>query len=287
MAKTGSPFGVGQPEAALPGAPGGVAAWVLAEQSAFYKELSAAIRASATSGSAAIGLMGLSLAYGVLHAAGPGHGKAVISAYLFATGDTVKRGVALSIASALMQAVAAVALVASLALVVGATAQTMDGVTMTLERTSYGLIAAIGAWLAWRKARALVEVVRGGHVHTAGCSHGGLPEPEARGRSAIGTVLAVGIRPCTGALIVLVFALAQGVFLTGVAATFAMAAGTALTVCAIAVVAVLAKGLAVRLASPESPRAVATFRLLETLVGVAICLFGTSLFVSALSMPQL
>jgi len=282
------PFGVGRPEAALPPAAGSVFGWILAQQSAFYNALSAAVRAAASNGSEAWGLVALGLAYGVFHAAGPGHGKAVISAYLFATGETVRRGITLSIASALLQAVAAVALVATLALVVGATARTMDAVTLNLERASYALIALIGAALTWRKGRDFVHALRGGsHVHSATCSHALAPEPAGGGRSAFGAVLAVGIRPCTGALIVLVFALAQGAFLAGVAATFAMAIGTAATVGAIATLAVLAKGLAVRLASPESTAAVAAFRALETLVGVLIFFFGASLLVGGLLVSQL
>jgi ABC-type nickel/cobalt efflux system permease component RcnA len=282
------PFGVGRPEVALPPAPGGVFGWILAQQSAFYNALSASVRAAASNGREAWGLVALGLAYGVFHAAGPGHGKAVISAYLFATGETVRRGITLSIASALLQAVAAVAIVATLALVVGATARTMDAVTLNLERASYALIALIGAALAWRKGRDLLHALRGGpHEHSAACGHALVPESRAGGRSAFGAVLAVGIRPCTGALIVLVFALAQGAFLAGVAATFAMAIGTAATVGAIATVAVLAKGLAVRLASPESTAAVAAFRALETLVGVLIFFFGASLLVGGLLVSQL
>jgi nickel/cobalt exporter len=287
MAASG-PFGVGRPEAALPPAAGGVFGWILAQQSAFYNALSASVRAAAGNGREAWGLVALGLAYGVFHAAGPGHGKAVISAYLFATGATVRRGITLSIASALLQAVAAVALVATLALLVGATARTMDIVTLNLERASYALIALIGAALAWRKGRDLLHALRGGaHVHSAGCSHALAPEPRAGGRSAFGAVLAVGIRPCTGALIVLVFALAQGAFMAGVAATFAMAVGTAATVGAIATLAVLAKGLAVRLASPDSTAAVALFRALETVLGVLIFFFGASLLVGGLLVSQL
>jgi nickel/cobalt transporter (NicO) family protein len=282
------PFGVGRPEAAIPPAPGGLFAWILAQQSAFYNALSASVRAAASNGREAWTLVSLGLAYGVFHAAGPGHGKAVISAYLFATGETVRRGIALAIASAFLQAVAAVALVATLALAVGATARTMDAVTLTLERASYALIALIGAALAWRKGRDLLNALRGGpgHRHSAACSHALMPHP-SDGRSAVGAVLAVGIRPCTGALIVLVFALAQGAFLVGVAATFAMAVGTAATVGAIATLAVLAKGLAVRLASPESAVAIAAFRAIETLAGLLIFFFGASLLVGGLFVSQL
>jgi nickel/cobalt exporter len=287
LAASGSPFGVGRPEAAIPAATG-FGGWVIAQQSAFYHQLSAAVRASATSSHALLGLMGIGLAYGAFHAAGPGHGKALISAYLFASGDGIRRGLVLSAASALLQALAAIALVAVLGLALRTTAQAMDGVALTLERISYALIAAVGAAIAWRKGRELLAMRRGAtaHVHSAGCNHAIAPG-RGTNRSALGTVLAVGIRPCTGAIIVLVFALAQGVFLAGVAATFAMAVGTAATVAAIAAIAVLAKGVAVRLAAPESVRALAVLKAIEAAAGAAIVFFGASLLVGALSVSQL
>jgi nickel/cobalt transporter (NicO) family protein len=65
-------------------------------------------------------------------------------------------------------------------------------------------------------------------------------------REQLGVVLSSGLRPCTGALLVLVFSLSQGIFLAGVASAFLMGLGTAITVSVLAVVAVSAKGLARR-----------------------------------------
>jgi nickel/cobalt exporter len=91
------------------------------------------------------------------------------------------------------------------------------------------------------------------HADGASCDHcGHMPSPElAKGRldwsKAWAAVAAVGMRPCTGALIVLVFALSQGLFAAGIAAAFAMAIGTGLTVAALTLAAVSARGLAARL----------------------------------------
>src|SRR5215467_16274213 len=111
------PFGMtrGAPQPEI----GGVAGWILEKQAEFYRMLSGAIRAAKADGSAAWGLMGISFAYGVFHAAGPGHGKAVISSYLVANDETWRRGVALSAASALLQAVVAVVLVSIAAGIIG------------------------------------------------------------------------------------------------------------------------------------------------------------------------
>src|SRR5258708_6368870 len=99
-----SPFG--GPRLGGPVAPSatGIVAWMFAKQAQFYRQFSGLIRAAKTDGSAACSLMGLSFLYGVFHAAGPGHGKAVISSYLVANDETWFRGVVLSFASALFQA---------------------------------------------------------------------------------------------------------------------------------------------------------------------------------------
>jgi ABC-type nickel/cobalt efflux system permease component RcnA len=293
LAEAATPFGVGRPDATV-GSPGGVGAWILAQQGAFYSRLSAAIRASRESGAAAWSLAGLSLAYGVFHAAGPGHGKAVISAYLFASGETLRRGVLLAFASALAQALTAIGLVAVLALVVGATARQMDQAALVLETGSYALIAAVGALLAVRKGAALRRLVRqgkagSGHVHGPDCRHIPLPAADVARRGgwqgAAAAVLAVGIRPCTGAIIVLVFALAQGIFLAGVAATFAMALGTAVTVAAIAALATGAKGLAARLAAPGGLGPAIALACLELAAGLAVLALGGTLLLGTLALP--
>ena len=134
----GNPFGA--PRSA-PQPADGIVGWILAKQSEFYRGLSASIRAAKVDGSAVWGLFGLSFAYGVFHAAGPGHGKAVISSYVVANGETWRRGVVLSFASALLQALVAVAVVGIVAVLLGATRRTMDGTVWWIEVVSYGLIA--------------------------------------------------------------------------------------------------------------------------------------------------
>jgi hypothetical protein len=67
---------------------GGFVGWLLAKQSEFYREISATIRAAKSDGSAVWTLLAISFAYGIFHAAGPGHGKAVISSYLVANQET-------------------------------------------------------------------------------------------------------------------------------------------------------------------------------------------------------
>src|SRR6516225_5779326 len=134
--------------------PSGFTGWILAEQAKFYLKLSSLIRASKADGSAAYTLLGISFLYGVFHAVGPGHGKAVISSYLVANDETWRRGVVLSFASAGIQSVVAIVIVAIAAVLLGATARAIGLTVHLVEIVSYGLVILIGLRLLFVKGRA-------------------------------------------------------------------------------------------------------------------------------------
>src|SRR5579872_385199 len=119
--------------------------------------LASMIRTAKNDGSALWALMGVSFVYGIFHAAGPGHGKAVISSYLLANEETWRRGIVLSFASALLQAATAVAIVAIAALHTGATAKMMGDTVRVIEIVSYALITLVGLRLLWVKGRGFLR----------------------------------------------------------------------------------------------------------------------------------
>ncbi|HXM31935.1 MAG TPA: nickel/cobalt transporter [Xanthobacteraceae bacterium] len=314
-------FAQGGPFGSTPGtaSSSGFTQWILAEQAQFYRALSSAVSASKTDGKAAFGLAWLSFLYGIFHAAGPGHGKAVISSYLVADDATMKRGIVLSFAAALAQAISAVTLVGIAALVLGATAKAMNDTVRYLELGAYGVIVLFGISLAWRKGRAFFAALsnrreehhvehhhdhhhhdHGHHDHGHGhdhvrdehCGHSHGPEPsELKGKGwlkrGLTAVIAVGLRPCSGAILVLVFALSQGIFAIGVAATFAMAFGTAITVTAIALLAVWGKGIAIWLTKRPAGGATTLIYGLETAAALAIVAFGALLFTGQMASERL
>ncbi len=311
-AATAQPFGLnrGAPSSEVSGFTG----WILAKQAEFYRMLSGLIRAAKADGSAAYTLLGVSFLYGVFHAAGPGHGKAVISSYLVANNETWRRGIVLSFASAVLQAVTAIAIVAVAAALLGATAKAMGNTVRVIEIVSYALILLIGLRLLWVKGWALLRALglkgrKHAHVHEHGhghhhhhdhnhdhdasaWSHGHAPEPsELAGahwlKRGLTAIIAVGLRPCSGAIIVLVFALAQGLFWIGVASTFVMGLGTAITVAAIATLAVGARGLAGKLAKAKPGAGVIILRGLETAAALVIVLFGAALLTGYLASERL
>ncbi len=301
MAQT--PFGGPRPSAEPQ--VGGIVGWLLARQSEFYLEISGAIRRAKSDGSAVWTLLAISFAYGIFHAAGPGHGKAVISSYLVANQETARRGIALSFASALLQALVAIAIVGIGALLLNVTAKTMCGAERVIEIASYALIAAFGARLVWTKGGSFMRALQtapGGavaagyshghghhhhhvyhdHVHDAHCGHSHGPEPGGLAgpggwRRGLAAVLTVGVRPCSGAILVLVFALAQGLFWAGIAATLLMGIGTAITVATIAVIAVSAKDVARRLSSAREGSGVLIMRGIEFGAAGLVLLFGAGL----------
>jgi nickel/cobalt exporter len=139
---------------------GGLIGWLLTKQSEFYREMSSAIRAAKADGSAVWGLLAISFAYGIFHAAGPGHGKAVISSYLVANEETARRGIVLSFVSAMLQSLVAVLIVAVGAWLLNVTAKTMCGAEKVIAIASYGLIAAFGARLVWTKGAGFIRALQ-------------------------------------------------------------------------------------------------------------------------------
>jgi nickel/cobalt exporter len=308
------PFGLNR--GAPPTEVGGFAGWILAKQAEFYRMLSGLIRAAKADGSAAYTLLGISFLYGVFHAAGPGHGKAVISSYLVANNETWRRGIVLSFASAILQAFTAIAVVGVVAALLGATAKAMGDTVRVIEIVSYALILLIGLRLLWVKGKAFLQALGfggGSHAHdhahehghghhhhhhhdhdheASAWSHGHGPEPsELTGdhwlKRGLMAIVAVGLRPCSGAIIVLVFALAQGLFWIGVASTFVMGLGTAITVAAIATMAVGARELAGKLAKAKPGVGVIILRGLETAAALVIVLFGAALLTGYLASERL
>ena len=155
----GGPFGMSRSQGPAP-VMGGILGWIFAKQAEFYRQFSGLIRAAKADGSAAWSLMGLSFLYGIFHAAGPGHGKAVISSYLVANEETWKRGVVLSFVSALVQALVAVLVVGIAAALLNATAATMGRAVNVIEILSYSLIVLIGVRLLWVKGRAFIAAAQ-------------------------------------------------------------------------------------------------------------------------------
>ena len=290
---TKTPFGIATPDSGgsvLGGPLAPFFAWIALHQAHFYRALTDALGSLRNDPRGLWLLLGLSFAYGIFHAVGPGHGKAVISSYLIVSGATARRGVALSFMAAMVQAASAIVVVTIGAMILRISATAMTFATDWIEIVSYGAIAIVGAWLLWSKTLGAGHHHHhhhepgSGHDHDRDHHHQPVPAPHGLGLSrAWSAVLAVGVRPCSGAIIVLVFALSQGLFAAGVAAALVMALGTGLTVATLATLAVSAKGVALALAGADSTVAYRLVRGAEVAGAAVILLFGLSLLGGALS----
>lgn len=231
------------------------------------------------------------------HAAGPGHGKLIISSYLFANGSQVRSGLKLTAISSLLQAVSAILLVGLLAVVLDRARLQVARDVQILEIASYALIVVLGLTMLWR------SLAGGRFRHDAHHSHQDLHRHDLHARAhhhhgwaaaaaaAIprrdfwAMAVSVGIRPCSGAVIVLLFTFGQGLLAAGVGATFAMALGTALTVGVLALLAVGLRRLALGLAGEESRLGGLLARGFSMLGALAVVLFGALFLWVAWSQP--
>lgn len=293
-----------------------------------------------------------SFIYGILHAVGPGHGKAVISSYMLADKETLRRGIFLAFLSSLIQALSAITLIGGLYVAAVATGMQTKWAEAWLETLSWGFVAVIGAWLLFKQlwpmiahrvatkprdhsghahtnselfhshtlhahdeghhrrhdhrahALAAAATPRGlesntvsnhdhfhdhgdghdhDHVHDEHCGHVHLPGPdELRGKlswsRALAISLSIGIRPCTGALLVIIFAATQGLIWAGILATFAMSLGTALTVSFLAALSVGSRKLAIAVAGAESRCGNIVARSASIVSSAAVFVLGTAFF---------
>jgi nickel/cobalt exporter len=306
-----------------PGPLGRIFAWILDKQQTLQRSLATSVKGLKTDNpiGGALTLVGLSFLYGILHAVGPGHGKAIISSYVVANEETARRGVIISFIAAGLQALTAILLVGLLLIGLNATGLQVNAWANQLESVSYAMIALVGLYLLstqsmllWRRWRgvpaaqaASTHAAHGHghkghhhghdhdhdhdhhhehhHTHGEACDHivdaRQLAGPFSW-RKVMAVVFSVGIRPCTGAILVLVFALTQGLFWAGVAATFAMALGTAITVAALASLALGSRELALRLGGANAVWANAVWTMCTIGGAVVIFLFGSLLFLASL-----
>ncbi|WP_417782868.1 nickel/cobalt transporter [Terasakiella pusilla] len=291
--------------------------YIRVQQQQFHRELAGAIRALQDGGIQAVwGMVTISFLYGVFHAAGPGHGKAIISTYLLSQESQLKRGIFLSFASAFVQGLSAVVLVQGLVGLVGLSRSDAKDTVPLLEMVSFGLIAVIGLVLIKRAGLALYRKNKTApshdhdhhhdhshnhdhshdHAHddhtcsTCGHSHAPSADMLAKNtslRDTIAIIFSVGIRPCSGSVLVLIFAEIIGLSWAGIASVFAISFGTALTVSALATLAVYFRKSALYLAERQGGAMIQNLSLLAALLGgVIITGLGVSLLIEASASPH-
>jgi ABC-type nickel/cobalt efflux system permease component RcnA len=299
--------------------------FIQAKQQEFYRALTTSLKAMRTDTWQLGWLVGISFLYGIFHAAGPGHGKAVISSYMIANETELKRGVVISFLSAFVQGAVAILVTSAGFLILRGSTITMTDASRWLEIASFALIMGFGLYLLYRKlsgmfrrsaisfAPASPELAMAGgmnfregldhghghgpglkhvHAHAAGevcdvCGHAHVPSPDmVTGErfslaDAWTAIMAVGLRPCSGAIFVLTFSFLNGLYLGGVLSVLFMSIGTAITVAILATIAVTAKDVALRYAGTGS-RALWIGNAIEIAGAIVIVFFGFTFLMASL-----
>lgn len=273
-----------------------VARWAAEGQREFQNAMARSLRALKGGDPAALSaLLGICFAYGFFHAVGPGHGKVLIGGY--GVGRRVRMAplMGIALASSLAQSSSAVALVYAGVFAFDWTREQMVGLTEdVMAPLSYGAIGLIGLWLVWRGVRRLwrqrgVAHRSHDHAHGAVCescghAHGPTPEEVARltgWRDAVLLIGGIALRPCTGALFLLILTWRMGIEGAGIAGAYAMGLGTASVTVLVAAAAVAFRGGALA-ALAETRAARHLVPALELAAGALVALVGLELLRAAL-----
>jgi nickel/cobalt transporter (NicO) family protein len=290
--------------------------WIQDQQQWFSQNMNGALEklAGGNAWNAALLLATFSFIYGVLHAVGPGHGKTVVSSYVLANAKTLRRGVLIAFMAGFFQAMSAIVIVSVMALLLNLGSHRMDLFSNNLETISWAVITLFGVWLLFTQARRFL-VSRfasahaahdhdhaghdhDGHDHDQEHAHGDDDGHDHHGHAhlpgaselqgawswseATGMALMAGLRPCTGALIVLVGALHQHLYWAGIVATFVMALGTSITVSLLAIMAVSSRDLATRLAGESELWVGRVEGLAKVGGGLIMAVLGFAFFLASL-----
>ena len=252
-----------------------------------------------------------SISYGFLHAIGPGHGKVIMVSYLSTHPTKVKTSLILSISAALLQALVAIVLVSALLFVLETSMREVNAKASYLIDASFVAMILLGLHLAWKSIRDFLKQKadakshshdhshdhdhdhshshdhdhdhdqghKNVHEHACGCGHKHHASPadieQAKNlKDYIGIVFSIGVRPCSGALLVLIFAKSLGLYWLGMVGAIAMGVGTGAAISLLAFVSIKGAAWLRRFIKPASQGS--QWRELFLRLGAAsfICVMG-------------
>lgn len=254
---------------------------------------------------AGLSLVIFSLLYGVLHAMGPGHGKVVIATFLATHPSRVRTSIRLTLLASLLQGSVAIVLVTVMLVLLKTSSRQLHLSSFWLEKGSYLLVMGLGGMIGYRALRSLWLTLRPRsapvfrafqphhqHDEQCGCGHAHLPTPQQMNgnvswKTQLLVVVSMGLRPCSGAIMMLLFAKVIGVYGWGILSAAVMAVGTALTISAIGLLVQQARSVAQRLAQPGAATGIMRL-LLPTLAltgSLILIVAGIALWQSAQLSP--
>ncbi|OOH91079.1 cobalt transporter [Pasteurellaceae bacterium 15-036681] len=285
---------------------------VMEWQRAFNLELSASLKAIAqNSTQAGISLIIVSFLYGVFHAVGPGHGKFILTSYLSLEQTKLPQAMKITLLSALVQGFVAIGLVTVIVVIFTLSRSYFNLTLKWVERGSFVIMVLFGLYWCYQAFKHLkakpkkfmvksIQVVQPKsplmmpqqHVHSENCGcgrHKHMPSANEMAtakdwKTTAMLIFSIGLRPCSGAILVLFLAYTLDLYVWGVASTLAMAIGTGLTLTLFAMIVLFARQKAINasrwyLSLNTSKRLVIGLKLL---IGLLLIGFGVMLFHSSL-----
>ena len=271
-----------------------IVAWATAQQKFLQGELASALVAVHGGDLAAIAtVIGVCALYGVVHAIGPGHGKLLIGGAAITSQRTAYRMASIGLTASLVQGATAILLVYGGLGIFSLATRSLIGVSESwLTAASYIAIAVIGGWIFWRGGRLALSLstakVNNTHVShegcAAGCRHAPTPQEAEKAdnwRHTLALIASIGMRPCSGALIVLALSWRFEIQAVGVASVIAMALGTGMVVAAVALAAVRLRNAGQ--ITETGPLGLWSFAAIQLCVGMTILLISGALAAAALN----
>jgi nickel/cobalt transporter (NicO) family protein len=220
-------------------------------------------------------VMLISLVYGMFHAAGPGHGKTIVSSFFLANEAKLRHSIAIGYLIAVVHALAALAVVLILYYIIrGLFSVGIEQADHYIQLVTFGIIAVLGAVM-------LVGRIRG----TAHHHH--MHAEEVRGgitmRKLVGIAVPAGVIPCPGAVAVILFALSLHMVGVSVLSVVFISIGMGVTISVTGAIVILAKRGAVKvLAGGHEERESLLRRIVEIGGAGILFLFGLVLFLAQL-----
>jgi len=278
-----------------------LAIWAAEGQRKFQNAMARALRGIRSGDPQALAtLLIVCFSYGFFHAVGPGHGKVLIGGYGVGRRVGLFKLSSIALMSSLAQAVAAIILVYAGVFVLNWSRKQMVDITEKLMAPiSYGAIALIGLWLLWRGLRTFRRQMKSkqtsddhdhNHDHAdgtcSGCGHRHAPSADEIAqlhswRDTLILIAGIAIRPCSGALFLLVLTWRMGIELAGILGALAMGLGTGSVTVAVAIASVLFRGSALKSAG-TSQRLALMVPVLEITAGSLVVIIALQLLRSSL-----
>ncbi len=252
--------------------------YINGQQRIFHDQMALHMRAIKETHSllATLALVAAGFTYGVFHALGPCHDKMVITGYMLANKRSIRRGMIVNALASLLQAVTAMVLVLGLFYLLGFARAAAEHIASLMEMGSFVFVVCLGIRQILQSVR---DIIGANHVHDEHCGHAHMADAaqveKAKGfRDLAVMTLSLGIRPCSGAVLLLVFACILGTIGAGIAATFAMAIGSAVMTAVLALMAVQSKNWALKFFKFSERDLTLTHAVLGIAGGAIIAIMG-------------